>query len=227
MQAIIEVSFDAIYLSLVIILGVILILKSKREKQYILFGAMAIILGIGDSFHLIPRAIALLTDGLEANIYYLGIGKLITSITMTFFYLILYKAYRARYDIREERVVEIALYTMAVIRILLTLLPQNQWTSLNPPLSFGILRNIPFAIIGLIIIILLYKASRKYEDAPFKNMWLSIVLSFGFYIPVVLFSNTYPIIGALMIPKTLAYVWTVLIAYNDLRKKEKIGGKKQ
>lgn len=43
-------------------------------------GIMAIILGAGDAFHLIPRAYALLTTGLEANAVALGIGKLITSI---------------------------------------------------------------------------------------------------------------------------------------------------
>lgn len=49
-------------------------------------------------------------------------------------------------------------------------------------------------------------------------MWLSIVLSFGFYIPVVLFSGRNETIGLLMIPKTMAYVWTVLIGYLDFRK---------
>ena len=41
-------------------------------------------------------------------------------------------------------------------------------------------------------------------------MWLTIVLSFGFYIPVVLWADAVPLIGMLMIPKTCAYVWTVL-----------------
>lgn len=49
-------------------------------------------------------------------------------------------------------------------------------------------------------------------------MWLTIVLSFGFYIPVVLFADTIPVVGMLMIPKTCAYVWTVLIGYMDMKK---------
>lgn len=51
---------------------------------------MAVVLSSGDSFHLIPRVYALLTTGLEANAFALGLGKLITSITMTVFYVILY-----------------------------------------------------------------------------------------------------------------------------------------
>ena len=44
-------------------------------------------------------------------------------------------------------------------------------------------------------------------------MWLTIVLSFGFYIPVVLWADAVPMSGMLMIPKTCAYVWTMLIGY--------------
>ena len=40
------------------------------------------------------------------------------------------------------------------------------------------------------------------------------VLSFAFYIPVVLLADVIPMIGMLMIPKTCAYVWTVLIAVS-------------
>ena len=38
------------------------------------------------------------------------------------------------------------------------------------------------------------------------------------YIPVVLWADTLPIIGMLMIPKTCAYVWTVLIGYSAMKK---------
>lgn len=49
-------------------------------------------------------------------------------------------------------------------------------------------------------------------------MWLTIVLSFGFYIPVVLWADAVPMIGMLMIPKTCAYVWTVLIGYFAMKR---------
>ena len=52
-------------------------------------------------------------------------------------------------------------------------------------------------------------------------MYLTIVLSFGFYIPVVLVSHLYPMVGFLMIPKTCAYVWTVVIGLVDMLKSMK------
>ena len=59
MQAIVETLFDAAYLSTVVTLGILMIRRSKGNVQYTLFGWMAVVLGAGDSFHLIPRALAL------------------------------------------------------------------------------------------------------------------------------------------------------------------------
>ena len=90
MQAIFETIFDIVYLSTVITLGIIMIRRCAGEKQYFLYGIMAVTLGCGDAFHLIPRAIALCTTGLASYTAALGVGKLITSITMTVFYVLLY-----------------------------------------------------------------------------------------------------------------------------------------
>ena len=80
MQAIVETLFDAVYLTSVIAIGVTMIVKSRGNKEHWLFGIMAVVLGAGDAFHLVPRALALCTTGLENFIVPLGIGKFITSI---------------------------------------------------------------------------------------------------------------------------------------------------
>ena len=222
MQAIMETLFDAVYLFTVITLGIIMIRKSAGNKQYMLFGIMAVVLGLGDSFHLVPRAVALCTTGLENYTVRLGIGKFITSITMTFFYILLYYVWRIRYNVRGKAGLTASFYLLAAARIALCLFPQNRWTSAQAPLSWGIYRNIPFALIGLLIIVLFYKSAKETNDKNFKYMWLTIVLSFGFYIPVVLWADVNPLIGMLMIPKTCAYVWTVLIGYFDMKKGARI-----
>lgn len=128
MQAIVETLFDTVCLISVITFGIIMIRKSKGNRQFTMFGIMAVLLGSGDTFHLVPRALALCTTGLENFTVQLGLGKWITSVTQT------------------------------------------------------------------------------------------IVLSFAFYIPVVLWADVIPMIGMLMIPKTCAYVWTVVIGYNAMKK---------
>ncbi len=110
-----------------------------------------------------------------------------------------------------------AVYVLAGLRILLCMMPQNQWLSADAPLSWGIYRNIPFALLGMVIIVLFYRSAREQGDRAFGWMWLTIVLSFGFYIPVVLWADTIPMIGMLMIPKTCTYVWTVLIGYFAMK----------
>lgn len=218
MQAIGETLFDVVYLISVITIGILMIRGSKGNRQFRLFGWMAVVLGAGDAFHLVPRALALCTTGLENYTVPLGLGKWITSVTMTIFYVLLYYVWRQRYKIQGKAGLTAIVYILAGMRILLCMMPQNQWLSAEAPLSWGIYRNIPFALLGLVIIVLFYRSAKIHEDKAFRRMWLTIVLSFAFYILVVLWADAIPMIGMLMIPKTCAYVWTVLIGYFAMKR---------
>ena len=217
MQAIVETLFNAVYLISVITIGILMIRKSKGNRQFTMFGIMAVLLRSGDAFHLVPRAFALCTTGLENFTVQLGLGKWITSVTMTIFYVILYYIWRERYQIKGHNATIAAIYVLTGLRIVLCMMPQNEWLSAEAPLSWGIYRNIPFALMGLLIIVLFYKSAKESNDQSFRWMWLTIVLSFAFYIPVVLWADVVPMIGMLMIPKTCAYVWTVLIGYRAMK----------
>ena len=217
MQAIFETAFDIVYLVSVMTLGIIIVKDSRGNRQFSLFGIMAIVLGAGDAFHLVPRAVALCTTGLESYTAALGFGKLVTSITMTVFYVILYHVWLLRYG-KKERLLTVSVYALAAIRIILCLMPQNDWLSAASPLSWGIYRNIPFTILGIMMIILFYREAKVNSDRSFRWMWLAITLSFACYIPVVLFSDAVPVTGMLMILKTCAYVWAVVIGYKAMRK---------
>lgn len=218
MQAIVETLFDSVYLISVITIGILMIRGSRGDRQFRLFGWMAVVLGAGDSFHLVPRALALCTSGLENYTVSLGIGKWITSVTMTIFYVLLYYVWRQRYKINGQGGLTAVVYGLAGVRIALCMMPQNQWLSAEAPLFWGICRNIPFALLGIVVIVLFYRSAKEQGDKAFRWMWLTIVLSFGFYIPVVLWADVMPMIGMLMIPKTCAYVWTVLIGYFAMRR---------
>lgn len=215
-QAIAETIFDILYLSFALVAGLTMLVRG-RDPLVKRAGLMAALLGAGDSFHLVPRAYALWTTGLEANAAALGIGKLITSITMTIFYLLLYYIWRDRYHITGRRGLTAAVWGLAALRVALCLLPQNQWLAYRQPLLFGVLRNIPFAAMGLIIIVIYARESRRADDRVFRFMPLAVALSFGFYLPVVLLSGVAPMVGILMIPKTMAYVWIVLMAWRLYR----------
>lgn len=217
MQAIMETGFDIVYLATVLTLGIKMLRQCGDRAQFRLFGVMAVVLGAGDAFHLVPRAVALCTTGLENYTVALGAGKWITSITMTVFYILLYYVWRLRYQVRGRRGVTALVWVLAALRIGLCMIPQNRWLSADAPLSWGIWRNLPFAALGLVVIVLFFRSAREHDDKAFRWMWLTIVLSFGFYIPVVLWADTVPVIGMLMIPKTCAYVWTVVIGWRAMK----------
>ncbi|WP_066506911.1 hypothetical protein [Abyssisolibacter fermentans] len=214
-----EPIFEIFYLGSVFYMSLKMIFAGKNDKLMRLFGVMGFTLGAGDSFHLIPRIYALLTTGLEANAAALGIGKLITSITMTLFYAILIRIWEIRFDKRENKGIRVFAGILVVSRIILTLMPQNKWTLYNAPLNWGIYRNIPFTLLGVLIVYLILKEAAKYKDETFKKIGIGIIISFACYLPVVLFANTYRLVGILMIPKTMAYLWIVYIGYREMNKR--------
>ena len=207
MPALPESIFDICYLVFAIVSGILLLKKSKGRKYVRIFGIMTLLLGCGDALHLVPRVLNYWTDGDYTAA--LGIGKLVTSITMTLFYVLIEYARRDRYKIAGEKGVLASVWILGIIRIALCCFPQNGWTSAEPSLLWGILRNIPFALLGILTVVLWLRSAKN--DKPLRLMWLAVTLSFLFYIPVVLFAQTMPMIGMLMLPKTCMYVWMIVM----------------
>lgn len=204
----IELGFDLIYLILGFIISILIFIKGNIKIKN-LAGIMGMILIFGDSFHLIPRMKKILSKENKSFQKSLGIGKLITSITMTIFYLFLWHIGIKLFKIENNLIFTRIIYILAIIRIVLCLIPQNKWTEKNPPVKWGIIRNIPFTLEGIMVIIIYFINRNIFLEIKF--MWLAILLSFAFYIPVVLFSNKKPMVGMLMLPKTIMYLWILWI----------------
>lgn len=201
----VEIVFDILYLIIAIMIGFFLVITSKDNSLRLLSGLMAFILVGGDIFHLIPRIRVILSKEEIRFRRALGTGKLITSITMTVFYVMLWYLALILYNINNSLILTICVYSLAITRIFLCLLPHNKWHDRYPPIRWGIYRNIPFFILGLVVSYMFYLNSSKIPS--FNLMYLAILLSFGFYLPVVLFANRNPKIGMLMLPKTSVYIW--------------------
>lgn len=210
MPALPESIFDICYLIFAVVSGILLLKKSGGRRDIRIFGWMTLLLGCGDSFHLIPRVLNYWLDGDFTAA--LGIGKLITSVTMTLFYLLMEYARRERYGIKGDKPVLITVWVLSVSRIALCCFPQNGWTLSEPSLTWGMIRNIPFVILGVMTVIM-WLCSAK-TDKSCRLMWLAVTLSFLFYLPVVLFAQSVPIIGMLMLPKTCMYVWMIVMFKN-------------
>ncbi len=223
MRAIMESGFYVVYLVLVIGIGAWLLIKDR--KRFLLFALACIILGTGDAFHLIPRAVGLFTDTLDNPssqlAAWLGVGKLVTSITMTFFYLLLYLYIHKRFSIGRSKVVDIVVFVLVIARIVLCALPQNDWLHNSSSVLWGGIRNIPFIILGILVIVLSFAKLR--DKKPYGYMWLLIILSFAFYIPVVFLASTYSWVGMLMLPKTICYLIICFVGVKDCKASAKQG----
>lgn len=210
MRAIMESLFDLAYLIGVFALGVLILKKSAGRKEFRLYGLMCLVLVCGDAFHLAPRIVGLNHPlGLDGFTAALGIGKLVTSITMTIFYVMLYHFWQLRTGAARVPARDGFIWGPAALRIALCCFPQNAWTSADAPVIWGIYRNLPFVLMGAVIAWLFFTTAK--QDRRFRFAWLAIVLSFAFYIPVVLWADASPMIGMLMLPKTCCYVWLVLM----------------
>ena len=198
-----ESTFDILYLLFAILTGIFILIR-HRNKSDALMGTAALVLGLGDSFHLVPRVLNYFID--YDFTWYFGFGKLVTSITMTIFYILVFYLYKNVYNKTDSKTknIGITIYVLAGIRIAICLLPGNNWFTGDGSVLWGVLRNIPFIVLGAIIVYL-YFMVRK-EDRYLTRLWLYTTLSFLFYIPVAIFAPLLSILGMLMLPKTVCYI---------------------
>ena len=221
-----EAGFCICYLVFVLIVAIFmhnkevsLFAESGPSPDYYRYGfgfLMAALLGGGDAFHLIPRIIVNIRGDMWKKQTFLGAGNLISSITMTLFYNILiamgdsmeYSPTEYNYEIEK------AILVLTTARIILLLFPQNKWYSEEPVRKWAIIRNVPFAIIGLLTLVGLFNVIshvNNYPAAFYVNIMIAVLLSFAFYLPVAILGKEKPKLGMLMIPKTMCYIWMMAV----------------
>ena len=77
-------------------------------------------------------------------------------------------------------------------------------------------RNVPLIIQGLGVAYLIIRDALATKDRVFKWVGAMILVSYAFYMPVILFVQRVPMLGMLMIPKTMAYVAIAWLAFANL-----------
>ena len=211
-----EAVFDIGYLTFDLIAGILFFAFSRGRILFILYGLLTLTLCGGDAFHLLPRVKRALKGSNDRIRKQLGIGLQVSSITMTVFYILLLYIWKYTfYELKAPAALEIVIWVSALVRIIICLLPQNNWCGEqgNPKLS--LLRNSVFAVTGIGVIIL-YAISGNTYGYHMNRMIAAIIISFGCYLPVTLLSRNMPKIGMLMIPKTCAYIWMIVMGLQLL-----------
>lgn len=211
-----EAVFDIGYLMFDLIAGIIFLAMSQGRGLFILYGALALVLGIGDAFHLVPRVVRVFKGPGEKVNYFLGLGLQVSSVTMTAFYVLLMYIWKCTFPKYElPLAIAIIVWVSALARIVICLLPQNNWCDGNTNIKMSILRNGIFAITGICLMIL-YFITGNANDYHMGRMVVAIAISFGCYMPVVFYAHKKPMLGMLMIPKTCAYIWMIAMGLGLL-----------
>lgn len=213
---IMEAIFDAGYLLFDLVAAILFFLFSRGSTLFLLYGTLTLVLCGGDAFHLVPRILRAVHGSNDRIQKQLGIGLQVSSITMTVFYIILMYVWKDTFpEFSIPFALEVIVWVSAILRILICLLPHNNWCTEDGNAKLSLLRNSVFAVTG-ICVIALYVISGNANNYHMTRMVAAIILSFGCYLPVTLFSKTKPKVGLLMIPKTCAYMWMIAMGLQLL-----------
>ncbi|MHA2029335.1 MAG: hypothetical protein ACW99Q_08085 [Candidatus Kariarchaeaceae archaeon] len=217
-QTIMEISFNLVYLAFIWIIVLLMTIKMEKittENKSISqrFRLAFFLLALGDTGHVGFRVLAYLNGGLETNSTLVGLGALSTSLTITFFYLIFLDIWCIQFS-KEKDFLYYLVMGVGIIRLFLMVFPQNEWGNVVAPYDWAIIRNIPLTIIGIVVAYLILRDGYKNQDNRYKYLGYCIGISFAFYIPVILLVQTIPMIGMLMIPKTMAYMVMAFLAFK-------------
>ena len=153
--------------------------------------------------------------GLAANPALVGLGALATAYTVTLFYMLMLDIWRLRFGKRLGWFGALLLGA-GVLRLIIMLFPANQWGQVVPPYGPSLVRNALLTVQGVGVLFLILRDATRAGDRAFQWIGGMIALSFLFYIPVILWVAQVPMLGMLMMPKTLAYVAIAVIAYRAL-----------
>lgn len=204
-----EAVFCIAYLVFDLIAAILFFENAGDRQALLLFGVLTLVLGGGDAFHLVPRVVKAFCGDLPKVEWWSGLGLMVSSITMTAFYVLLFYVWKAIFpEVSYPSIMPVVIWASAAVRIILCLFPQNNWFRAEGNQAWGIYRNLPFAVTGLCLAILFFLSGNTGGYGLWR-MSVAIIVSFACYFPVVLFAKKKPMIGMLMMPKTIAYIWMI------------------
>lgn len=176
-------------------------------------------LGLGDIGHVGFRVVAFALDGLGTTVSVFGksillapMGSLATAITFTFFYIIMIMVWHARFK-KPYGLIGTAVFALGAVRLFIMALPANNWNSLQPPYDWAIYRNVPLMLMQLAVAGLILRDAVVEHDRTFFWIGAMVVVSFLCYAPVIFLQQSFPAVGMLMIPKTMAYLAIAIIGF--------------
>ena len=225
LSIIFEIGFNVLYLIVVWAMVYLMIrrLPEVSPENYPVanrFRWAFFLLALGDTGHVGFRVLAYARGGLEAHPLWVGLGALATAVTVTIFYLLMLDIWRVRFD-KKYGWFEYLLIASVPARLIVMALPGNDWGNTIPPAFWGPFRNIFLMVLGIGVFSLILRDAINAKDRLFRWVAYCIFFSYLFYTPVIFMVREFPMVGMLMIPKTIMYVVIAFLAYKGLYPQKK------
>ena len=170
---------DVIFLLSGVIFSLLLFAKSRRRLSYIALGLLAFSISIGEGFHLVPVLLKEINVSAIDLYEFFGIGQFVTSLVLTLLFLFFYWVYKLRYQNRNTASLDIAIYALAVFKIVFTLVDDSFYQN---NIFMSLMRNVPYIVMTALLLYAGYFWAKKKDDLYIKYLYIYLSISFAAYL---------------------------------------------
>ncbi len=219
-----EAVFNTIYITIVALLVVKMFQRLSgvpapgRKTALYMATAFALLIA-GDALHLLFRVIGFARGTMDSALSFgpvrvnlVGMGSLITYVTLTLFYVLILYAWRNHFQ-KPFGAAGAILLSAACIRLLFIAVPENQWNSPVPVQPWFAYRTIPFIIQQGGTGLLLLASGLRGRDTFFTLIGMMMTAAALAFVPFTFLIHRFPVIGMLMVPITITYIIMAYTAY--------------
>lgn len=170
---------DIIFLLSGVIFSLFLFAKSHKRLSYIALGLMAFSISIGEGFHLVPVLLKEFNLPVMDLYEFFGVGQFVTSLVLTLLFLFFYWVYKLRYQNKNTTSLDIAIYALAVFKIVFTLVDDSFFQN---NIFMSLMRNVPYIVMTALLLYVGYFWAKKKDDLYIKCLYIYLSISFAAYL---------------------------------------------
>jgi hypothetical protein len=207
-----EMGFSIIYLTFIFCIILIMTLRMQLVKPELLliakrFRLAFVLLFIGDLAHVGVRLWGIASGTLGESTGLSDISSAVELISIYCLMLCLTNIWAMRFQ-KSAELLYGCLMGCGIVGIILVLVPQRGWASLNPPLHLSTIKWLPWVIQGVITAIVMIRDGRRMNDGFYPKLGLIIIPAIACYSPSALFPGTIPqpFIALMMVVGTILFM---------------------
>ncbi|MCR5611396.1 MAG: hypothetical protein K6F68_06160 [Clostridiales bacterium] len=209
----IETAFDAIFLVFMLGSGFVLLLKARTRTEW-LMGPAVLSVGLGSALLLGVWAVSHFSGDLPAGAF--GTGRLISAISLPVFYVLMFYIRAGVYSRRVPNQTVWLVWLLAAVSVIACMFPQNHFWEGDFPKTWAVIRLVPQALLGLLVIFVWFE--RKHKLKRFRFVWILMLLALLLYIPAELSRGYGSKLYFLLIPCAVCYMLLAALFINAVLK---------